>query len=174
MVYINSSTLIVNDNSQHCIETFDVTAIEMRDYAGVCGTRGYQLTGHRIDNVRLSYAMGAAFDGSQIIYSSSSGGDRKVIIGINMMSDMVHEVCDTDGMLTTSLMFDQSSQALFVSLAHAIGIVNISTEEFTILSGSATSGASTGHLKTTEYSSPFRVLQVNASTLLVADRYNDR
>ena len=172
MVYINLSTLVVSHSSLHCIEAFDVTTFEMTAYAGVCDTDGSQLTGHRIDDVRLSYPSGAAFDGSHMIYSSSSGHEK--IIGIDTMSDMVYEVCGTSGMFATSLVFHHSSQSLFVSLVNAIGRVNISAEEFSVFSGSATSGASIGDLNTTEYNSPFRVLNIDASTLLVADRYNDR
>ena len=172
MVYINSSTFVINSWYKHCIEAFEVTTIDLNTYTGVCGMQGSQLTGYRINDVRLLWPMGAAFDGSQMIYSSSSGHEK--IIDIDMTSDMVYEVCGTSGMFATSLVFHHSSQSLFVSLVNAIGRVNISAEEFSVFSGSATSGASIGDLNTTEYNSPFRVLNIDASTLLVADRYNDR
>lgn len=172
MVYINSSTLVIDNSLRHCLELFDVTTAEMTTYAGVCGTSGSQLTGHRIDDIRLTSVISVAFDGSHMIYSSSSGQYK--IIGINMTSDMVHEVCGTGGMHGKSLLFDQSSQSLFVLVNHAIGKADISTGQFTVLSGSGSTGDSVGDLRTTEYSFPFNMMQVNASTLLVSDRNNDR
>ena len=172
MVYINSSTFVINSWYKHCIEAFEVTTIDLNTYTGVCGMQGSQLTGYRINDVRLLWPMGAAFDGSQMIYSSSSGHEK--IIDIDMTSDMVYEVCGTSGMFATSLVFNHSSQSLFVALNHAVGRVEISTSEFTVLSGSATRGDSIGDLRTTDYSNPFGLLQVNASKLLISDRNNNR
>mgnify|MGYP001794614706 FL=1 len=172
MVYINSSTLIVSDNSQHCIEAFDVGMIQMTTYAGVCGTPGSQLTGHRINDVRLSYATGMAFDGSPMVYSSSRGPAK--IISIDTVSDMGHEICGTDGMFARSLVFDEDIQSLYVSLNRAVAKVDVATSKFTVLSGSTTNGDSIGDHRTTEYSYPFGLLQVNASKLVISDRNNNR
>ena len=177
MAYINSSTLIINDSDRHCLEAFDITTIAMKTYAGVCETEGDQLTGHRIEDVRLTYPTSVAFDGSHTLYSSSNGkksSESRKIIGIDVTSDVVHEVCDTDGMFSRSLVFVPSAKSLLVVLNHAVGKVDISSGEFTVLSGSTTKGKSIGDLRTTGYTNPFSVLQVDASTLLVSDRNNDR
>ena len=172
MEYINSSTLIISNSPRHCLEAFDVTTVKMKTYAGVCGTSGSRLTGHRIDNVRLSSALGVVFDGSHMIYSSSNG--QRKIFGINVTSDIVHEVCGTDGMAVKSFVFGESPRTLLVVLNHAVGTVDISTGEFTVLSGSLTSGDSIGDLRTTEYYYPSDILRVNESTLLVSDARNNR
>lgn len=172
MVYINSSTLVINSYYEHCIESFDVTTIEMKTYAGACGTEDSQLTGHRINDVRLSSPTGVVFDGSQMIYCLSSRDNT--IIGIDTKSDMVHPVCYTSGVFGRSLAFDHSTQSLFIALRNAIGKVEVSSGVLEVISGSTTSGDSVGDLRTTKYNSIFNLLWVNSSTLMVSDQRNDR
>lgn len=174
MVYTNSSTLVINDYVQHCLETFDVITIQMKTYVGVCDTEGNTLTGHRISDVRLSRPVGLTFDGNETVYTSYNEQYQNRIIGINTTSDMVHELCGMSRVLVRSLEVDQNAQFLFVVLDHYIARADIAVGQLTFLSAFPGSGNSIGDLGTTKFTFPFTLLQVDTSTLLVSDRSNNR
>ena len=172
MVFDDQDHLMLPFYDLYCIRALNVTTGHLNDYAGHCGTKYQQYSGHRLNEMRMRSSTSIAHDSVSRLFFTDHHSSKIIILEDDYVSAVI-----TIPYKPRLLKFDSITNGLYLSVNHGFGHIELSSHRFALRAGAAEAALSSNQtilLKDARFHYPQNFLQVETNQWLVTDVVNDR
>lgn len=174
-VQFNETTIFAVDKRNACIWMIDRASLQISQFVGQCGTRGYADGMEALFDLPTSIVKHIRLPNLLLVSDKLGiGSVRQVNVVTRATSTIIPQSVGLKE--PTALAFDlhAPSDELVISNQHYIGRYNFDTKQFTLVAGASSSGYFNGYIDSARFYHPRDARTLSPYVYLIADAKNNR
>lgn len=165
---INSTSVLVVDNNNHCLRIFDRGVLRTSRFVGSCRSNGFRNGASALFTYPWSVIRDIRSTNKVLVSDCNNYAVRQVDLITRITITLISQSNGLSLSYVYGLTFDTDGETLLITNNQLISQYNFTTQTLTTVAGSSSAGFRDGALSSAQFNQPLELIRLSSSVTLVA------